>query len=67
LVANIFEALEVDTGPNRRITVVAVLCPAWKSFFTRVVSERVVSERETSLELAEDASWGGKRVLPPAA
>jgi len=24
-------------------------------------------KRETSLELAEDASWGGKRVLPPAA
>ena len=40
--------------------------PSWAPYFEEL-AQNVRSKRETSLELAEDASWGGKRVLPPAA
>ena len=41
--------------------------PDWTPFFREVVLKRVVLERETSLELAKDATWRGKRILEQAA
>jgi len=63
-VAATFEAVEVETTPSREIAVVAIPRPGWKPFFARVGNQRVWNQRETSLELAKDATWKGKRLLP---
>jgi hypothetical protein len=40
--------------------------PAWQPYFAELANP-VTSKRETSLELAKDARWGGKRILAQAA
>jgi hypothetical protein len=41
--------------------------PAWIPYFEVLLTSRWSRERETSLELAKDATWRGKRILDQAA
>ncbi len=50
-----------------RTTIAVRPRPGWAPYFVELLRGLAYVERETSLELAKDAIWKGKRILAQAA
>jgi len=60
LVASILSEIQAR---DRRIARIRAR-PGWAPYFEELLTTIGSRERETSLELAKDATWKGKRLLP---